>query len=326
MGNTRILTNSMASCFLSCRQKFDFRFNKQIVPVDDNVTALSFGSAVHAALERWFKYGVKEDAILVAESFPNLELENQLKASVLVEKYIEHWGDKEPFEVVDVEKEFNVPLRNPSNNHKSKAWSLCGKADGIVELNGEPYILEHKTTSCLDDAYIQRIGIDRQIAVYANAIRYVYGSPAVGAIYDILQKPSIRMKKGETEEEFQARRSALIAKSKTGTSSAKRQEPESEESFKQRLRETIDGSYFRREIVKFTPEDIKTHMSELWAISKEMKSGIVYRNTGECNALGRRCPYLELCVARCDMEKCEGLYMHRRPNEELSETINEGEE
>ena len=326
MGKTRILTNSMAGCFLSCRQKFDYRFNRQIVPVDDNVTALSFGSAVHAALERWFRYGIKDDAILVAESFPGLELENQLKASVLVEKYIEHWGDKEPFEVVDVEKEFNVPLRNPANGHKSRTWTLCGKADGIVELNGEPYILEHKTTSCLDDAYIQRIGIDRQIAVYANAIGYVYGNPAVGAIYDILQKPTIRMKKGETEEEFQARRAALIAKSKTGTSSAKRQEPESEAAFKQRLRETIDGSYFRREIVKFTPEDIKMHMSELWAISKEMRTGVLYRNTGECNALGRKCPYLELCLARGDMAKCEGIYTTKRANEELSADINEGDD
>ena len=174
MGKTRILTNSMAGCFLSCRQKFDYRFNRQIVPVEDNVTALSFGSAVHAALERWFRYGIKDDAILVAESFPGLELENQLKASVLVEKYIEHWGDKEPFEVVDVEKEFNVPLRNPANGHKSRTWTLCGKADGIVELDGDLYILEHKTTSCLDDAYIQRIGIDRQIAVYANAFKSVY--------------------------------------------------------------------------------------------------------------------------------------------------------
>lgn len=296
------------------------------MPVDDNVVALSFGSAVHAALERWFRYGIKDDAILVAESFPDLELENKLKASVLVEKYIEHWGEKEPFDVVDVEKEFNVPLRNPANGHKSRTWTLCGKADGIVELDGDLYILEHKTTSCLDDAYIKRIGIDRQIAVYANAIKSVYERPVVGAIYDILQKPSIRIKKGETEEEFQARRSALIAKSKTGTSSAKRQEPESEEAFKQRLRDTIDGSYFRREIIKFTPDDIKMHMSEMWAISKEMRSGVCYRNTGECNALGRRCPYLELCVARGDMDKCDGLYTIKRANEELSADINGGDE
>ena len=310
MGKTRILTNSMAGCFLSCRQKFDYRFNRQIVPVDDNVTALSFGSAVHAALERWFRYGVKDDAILVAESFPGLELENQLKASVLVEKYIEYWGEKEVFDVVDVEKEFNVPLRNPANNHKSRT-------------NKDLYILEHKTTSCLDEAYIKRIGIDRQIAVYANAIQSAYAKPVVGAIYDILQKPSIRMKKGETEEEFQARRAALVAKSKTGTSSAKRQEPESEEAFKQRLRETIDGSYFRREVVKFTPDDIKMHMAEMWAISKEMRSGVLYRNTGECNA---KCPYLELCLARGDMAKCEGIYTTKRANEELSADINEGDD
>lgn len=322
MGKTRILTNSMAGCFLSCRQKFDYRYNKEIVPVDDNVVALSFGSAVHAALERWFNYGVKEDAELVAESFPDLEVENKLKAAVLVERYIEHWGENEPFKVVDVEKEFNVPLKNPATNRKSQAWTLCGKADGVVELDGSLYILEHKTTSCLDDAYIKRIGIDRQIAVYADAIERVYNRHVEGAIYDILQKPMIKMKKGETEEEFQARRSVLIAKSKTGTSSAKRQEPESEEQFKDRLRQTITGDYFRREVVRFKPEDIKMHMAEMWAISKDMKSGVLYRNTGECNALGRKCPYLELCAAHGDMCACEGLYTNKRANVELSQDIN----
>jgi len=68
------------------------------------------------------------------------------------------------------------------------------------------------------------------------------------------------------------------------------------------------------------------HMSELWAISKEMRSGVLYRNTGECNALGRKCPYLELCLAHGDMAKCEGIYTTKRANEELSADINEGDD
>ena len=67
-------------------------------------------------------------------------------------------------------------------------------------------------------------------------------------------------------------------------------------------------------------------MAEMWAISKEMRTGVLYRNTGECNALGRKCPYLELCLARGDMTKCEGIYTTKRANEELSADINEGDD
>ena len=322
MGKLNVITNSMASCFQSCRKKYQYRYVDNIVPVDDNVTALSFGSAVHSALERWFKYNIKEDAILVARSFPGLDTENQIKAAVLIEKYIEHWcNDEDLFRVVGIEKEFSVPLTNPDTNSKSRTWKLCGKADGLLRVNGKLYIMEHKTTSCLDDTYIARIQIDKQIALYADALSRELKEPVCGAIYDIIQKPTIRMKKGETEEEFQARRAALIAKSKTGTSSAKRQEPETEEAFEQRVRDSIDETFFRRERIEFTRANIQSHMREMWQISKDIKQGVYYRNTNECNAIGRKCPYLELCICGGDISLCEGLYTNERAHIELSTDI-----
>lgn len=324
MGKTKpiVLTNSMASCFQSCRKKYQFRYVDEIVRTDESVVALSFGSAVHAALERWFKYGVKDDAVLVARSFPGLELENQIKAAVLVERYIQHWcEDEKLFEIVGIEAEFKTPLRNPDTNAKSRTFTICGKADGIVRMNGELFILEHKTTSCLDDVYIQRIQIDKQIAIYADSISREMREPVAGAIYDIIQKPGIRMKKGETDEEFAARRAALIAKSKTGTTRAVKQEPETEDEFEARMRGVVDDSYFRREIIRFERAKIDEHIKELWSIAKDIRSGNYYRNTGECNAIGRKCPYLDLCVCGGDMSLCEGLYEHKRAHVELSEEL-----
>lgn len=320
----RAITYSMIRSFQTCRVQYDYRYNKNIVPVD-TPHALYFGSAVHAALEAWFKYG-DEEAARVAILKEGLEEEDMIKATVLVEKYIEHWGE-EPFRVIGVEHEFSEPLINPKTRHPSRTFQLCGKADGIVLMDGEHYILEHKTCANISQEYLDRILIDTQIALYANAISRQLGVKVVGAIYDILEKPQIRMKKGETESEFEARRAELIAKSKTGKTTAQRKMPESAQEFGDRLREAITESNFHREIVKFDDETMMEHCAEVWKIAEDIRRGSLYKNTGSCSTFGCPCKYLNLCRCKGDLSKCEGLYEFRRAHEELSkETAMQTEE
>ena len=300
---TRILTQSMVGCFQACRKQFDYRFNEKLVPVEEDSTSLLVGSAVHNALEIWFRGGGRVNAFEMALNFPGLGADEQIKAACLVSKYIDRWAidpnvkpigpfsiDKD-FIVVDVEREFKVNLINPASGRKSRTWQLAGKVDGVVDINGSLYILEHKTTSRIDDAYIKRISIDRQIMLYARAIEMDLGRPVIGAVYDIMKKSGLRMSKGETEAEFQARYAELCAKNKSGKSTATRKMPETTEEFVARVYSDITDDNFVRHYVKFDYDELNRHWSELWAISKDIKQGVFYRNTSNCNAPGRRpCP------------------------------------
>ena len=67
MKELRTITHSMAQCFQECRQKWDYRYNRQIVPKKP-IRSLDLGSAVHAGLEFWFKFHVAAGALDAALS------------------------------------------------------------------------------------------------------------------------------------------------------------------------------------------------------------------------------------------------------------------
>lgn len=279
------ITYSMFTSWLSCRQKFDFRYNRNIVP-KENATALSFGSAVHEGLEAWFRTGDAELAVELARRDDLSEFENA-KAKALVKAYCEHYQN-DVFKVVAVEYEFATPLTNPKTRRKSKTWELSGKIDGVVEKDGELFILEHKTASNANCDYIDRIDIDLQIAFYAIAIQELFGERVAGAIYDIIQKPLIRLKTGEEIE-----------------------------AFKTRLEEGVTEENFIRHEVRFNQDFLSQRHEMIWNICKEMIHGTICPNTTECLKYSA-CPYLQLCRHGGNLEACSELYTSRAPHEELS--------
>lgn len=325
MKKKKVLTCSSLRSFQTCRCAYDYRFNRSIVPSETS-NPIFFGTAVHSALEQWFKTGSR-DAAQTAIMEQGLPVEDYLKASELFDAYANHWHD-EPFDVVAVEHEFSLPLINPSTGRRSRLFELRGKVDGVVrdKSSGRLFILEHKTTSAISAEYVDRIMLDQQIAIYADAISRCLKEAVCGAIYDILVKPSIRMKQGETDEEFEARRAELLAKSKTGKTTAKKKEAETALEFRERLRASITPENFRREIVEFDTGKLRDSMAELWAIASDMGKAVYYKNTGSCAQFGRACPYLSLCRAGGRVEDCGGLYEYRRAHCELKSTEDEAAE
>lgn len=130
MNSPRQITYSMFTAWLSCRQKFDYRYNRCIVP-RENAVALSFGSAVHSGLETWFKTHDIDKAVEAANRI-DLSDADQVKATELVRGYWEKYPH-EDFTVVSIEQEFSTPLINPKTGAPSKTWELAGKVDGIIE-------------------------------------------------------------------------------------------------------------------------------------------------------------------------------------------------
>ena len=156
-------------------------------------------------------------------------------AKAMMRGYMRTYGPAEDFEVVDLEKVFNGKIFNPETGASSRSFDLAGKVDGIVKIDGEYWLLEHKTASVIDSGYLERLWMDTQIILYSHYIEKTMGIKITGVLYNILAKARLKQSTGETEEEFQARRAELIAKSKTGKSTAKRKMPETDEDFAKRL-------------------------------------------------------------------------------------------
>ena len=314
----RTITHSSVECFQECRRKWFYRYERELIPTETQ-TALGIGTAVHAGLEFWFKFGSLPGAVQAAAeagAYTGLDTESQIKVQAMIERYTEVY-EQEAFTVVEVEKTFKAPLRNPITFRASRTFELWGKVDAIVKAGEAYYILEHKTTADISEAYLKAIDIKPQTVIYAAAIEEALGIPVRGAIYDILEKPGIRMAKGETEDEFEARRAELAAKSKTGKSTAKRREADTFDSFLARCREKLTAESFRRVQIDITIERKRDVLDGLWKAARDMIRAEIYPNAGACAPIGRECPYLELCRAGGDESKCPGLYEHKDAHSEL---------
>jgi hypothetical protein len=316
----RIITHSAVGCFQECRVKWDYRYRREIVPKEPQ-TALGFGTAIHAGLEFWFKHGMAKGAVeagVASGAEQGLKVEDLCKVQVLLEAYTENYKE-EPFEVVEVEKTLCVGLRNPRTLKYSRTFRYMGKVDGLVKMDGGYYILEHKTASDIGQSYLDSLEIKPQTALYAAAMEET-GVPVRGAIYDIIEKPGIRMGKGETEEEYEARKAALMAKSKTGKTTAQRKEAETVDDFMARLREKVTAASFRRVTISLDLERKRDALDNIWRASQDMRRPEIYPNTGNCIRFGQVCPYLNLCRKHGRIEDCPDEYGHRKANCELEGT------
>jgi len=126
------------------------------------------------------------------------------------------------------------------------------------------------------------------------------------------------------EEDFQMRRAELIAKSKSGKSTAKRRLPESDEEFRARLTEKYrDPAMFHREVLYLSRQDTDRTQREVWELSQQIlaarRRGFWSPNWDSCFHFGSRpCGYWALCRSNGNPIVQDNLYTYASPNEELS--------
>ena len=218
-----VLTYSALNTFRNCPRKYKLRYLDHLRP-QAQPDSLAFGSVIHEALERWYRLPADSHrplAILdfLDATYPNRQANEHEKARwhlarAMMTGYARRYAC-EPFDVLEIEKTFEGQIRNPDTGRQSQTFTMAGKVDGIVRLDGEVYLAEHKTASSLTGDYLDRLWTDTQIALYSFYLREL-GYPVVGVIYNILLKARLQQRVGETEAEFEARRAALAAKNKSG--------------------------------------------------------------------------------------------------------------
>lgn len=331
MGELMTTTYSQWRAFRDCRMACKYRYFDNLVSLGKAHT-LRFGSVIHECLEIW--HATRNLCIVtkhIDAAYPDRDVysdegEEQRAdwhlAHAMMEGYALHYPG-EDFEVVALEKGFQGPLINPATGAESRSFILAGKVDGIVKKDGLYYLLEHKTASGIDGAYLERLWTDFQITLYAGYLEQTMGIKITGIIYNILTKAKLRQSRGETEDEFEARRAELIAKSKTGKSSAKRKMPESNEDFRSRLAEKYAlPSMFHREMLFLSHDRFQELQAELWELSKALldarRRNIWYRNTSQCFNWGRPCAYWPICSSGGNPLVIENNYEVLAPHEELN--------
>jgi len=228
----------------------------------------------------------------------------------------------EEFDVVSLERTFDGKIINPATGASSRSFVLAGRVDGIVRIGDEHYLLEHKTASQVDADYLERLWTDFQIVLYSRYVEQTLGVRIAGVLYNILVKARLQQGRGETEAEYEARRAALIAKSKTGKTSAKRKLPESDDTFQDRLAvKYAEPGMFHREMLYISRDRFETLQAELWELTQAFldarRRGVFYQNTAFCFHYRRPCAYFPLCRSGGSPNVIDNIYRKVPPHEEL---------
>ncbi|MCP4678071.1 MAG: PD-(D/E)XK nuclease family protein [Deltaproteobacteria bacterium] len=327
-----ITTYSMWNSFRNCLRKCYWRYFRELVPLD-RAQALWFGSSIHDCLELWHHtYDLAEvldhiDHVYADRAQDSRALTDWHMARTMMQGYADRYPSEE-FEVVALEEKFEGAIVNPATGASSRSFTLAGKVDGIVRypgLNGGPdeyFLLEHKTASQIDSGYLERLWTDFQIILYCWYVEQTLGIHISGVIYNILVKAKLKQSKGETEHEYEERRAALIAKSKTGRTSAKRKMPESNDDFQLRLAtKYANPEMFHREVLYISREQFAELQAELWELSQALldarRRDVWYQNTSNCFNWGRPCTYFPLCRSGGSKLVVENSYRKEPPHEEL---------
>lgn len=335
MSERKTSTYSMWSLFRNCRKAAHWRYVLELVPLEKDRN-LSFGSLIHTCLETW--HGTRDlGAALehVDKACVNRAQDEEQRrvwhlATALMKGYAARYATEE-FEVVALEKAFEGEIINPETSAASRSFTLAGKVDGIVRVGEEHFLLEHKTAATVDASYLERLWTDFQVTLYAHYVEQALGIRISGVLYNLLVKARLQQSAGETEVEFEARRAELIAKSKTGRSSAKRRLPETDEEFQARLADKYaELGMFHREMLYISREQFTTLRAELWELTQAFldarRRDVWYQNTSFCFQYGRPCPYFALCRSGGSPNVRDNFYLHVAPHEELRGEVSPADE
>jgi len=321
-GSTRrLLTYSELSTFRNCRRHHYWRYERAIAPMCDTAPSLRFGDNFHKLLERWHGGDAASCQDYIETVGPDLisdecgaEQVNTEKArlAAMLQAYATFYPrESEDFEVLALEREFRIEIRNPGTGACSRSFILGGKIDGLLRRSDGLWLLEHKTASesSLNRAYIDRLQLDFQIQIYTMALSRLLKEPVQGVIYNVICKPALRpyqvsqkRKVAETYIEYVQRCREWFDEYRNS----------SDESMQTRLlRVPLFVDHDRQRLLQ----------EELWELTQQLlfarKRSFWYQNTSNCFAYNRPCPYMPICVSKDNPLLIENQYVARERHTEL---------
>jgi hypothetical protein len=295
-GEKVILTNSAINAFKSCGRRYYWRYVREIEAME-RPEALLLGTAIHGFLESHYRQ---------LPYTPPIDLTPKSQAMLKgVQEYypILYMDDLDLFEPVAMEKVISGEILNPETGRPAREYAYGGKVDGLVILKkdtegfkeGDLLLMEHKTASKVDEAYFERLQLDSQLLLYSVYLARELSAPIAGVLFNVIQKPSLRQKKNESEVEYH-----------------------------QRLRLEMDWpEQYHRRYLRFPDQRLQEIQKELWdaknIIAKARQTEVFTMNSAACFDYHRKCDYWALCSSQ-DPEQTiieSGLFQRQAAHCEL---------
>lgn len=229
---------SALKTFKACRRAYQFRYIEELVP-NQTTEALETGHNYHDLLEQLYTKG---DFLQ--------EFTKECAMATAYKKYIY--------------PKFSCHRAEEWQHFKlSDEYELFGRVDGIAD---DGALVEHKTTnSDITEGYEYDLQWDEQL------LAYMLMSGARKMWYTVCKKPTIRLKKGESEQEFFERMVAWYD-------------------------EDTDSKIRLIEVFR-TDEEVEAFRQDILELFKEVDGcRNFYRNCLHCNKWGRRCEYSSICL------------------------------
>ena len=263
--------SSALSEFRTCPQRYLNRHEYGLVASEGIQSELTFGTAIHAALETVYRgtyaeresinceFDTKDGTVhRYAASFlnafpPNAEYKERtrLNGLRLLATYLKKFPPAyEPFSVEGVEQTFAIRVC-PSG---ADPFWMVGRIDLIVNWSG-PMPLDHKTTGRFGEVFEGRFRLDLALTTYMVAVALMFKTPVLQACVN-----GLRITEKITEEES-----------------------------------------FIRKFTTRTPEHIRRWEQEVCLsvaqIREARKTGFWPQYAHSCYAYMRECPYRCMCIS-----------------------------
>lgn len=170
------LDSSKAETFHLCPQKYAYRYEEHLIPVDrKRDSPIMFGSALHKCLESLYKGTAfekvkcplctegcfrckgREIPLISALFLQNYtddpedlrEVRTVDRGLEILAGYLAKWG-REPFKPLAVEKRFELEMRSEHlwiSDIQDQVFKYIGRIDLIVDYEGTPMTVDHKSTT-----------------------------------------------------------------------------------------------------------------------------------------------------------------------------------
>jgi len=182
---------SKINCFRQCPQKYFYRYELGIITSGKPSVHLTFGSAVHLALESIYKgtadvlvsYAGKQIPYYISEFLNNFTEADEAGFKTretgveLLHEYRSKWGSREPFSVDAIEQSACLDYGD---------FKWITRMDLLINWD-EEMPLDHKTTSRFGDAFEGGFKIDIQMTGYIMATRRLRGNKCNKAVINALR-------------------------------------------------------------------------------------------------------------------------------------------
>ena len=295
----KFVSHSKLQIFQECNAKFRHQYIRKVY-LRKKPVYFTFGSAGHRFFDIYYaSKGEKLDYArsealkifddvdrgpLTPEEIYKLELE-RAKVEGVVLAYPKFYNkDFSNFETILTEISLKKDKGILLTSTRDYDVYYEGDIDGLVkDRDGSWWIMEHKflAPQTINESLLDRVHIDNQILGYMwLAKERVIGEWPKGVIYNLIKKPMIRRKKGETAQAFTTRvKDEYVKYGQT-------------------------KGYF----IRHDPQISKAHLDTWWKDTAHLANGLFTRieiksdlwpkNTGSCTNAYGSCPYLNACVNR----------------------------